>query len=286
MASGITCEACHAGLSLDRDLLARRFLLPPGQRRLRVPDVLRAATDEISLFDDSGVELPALDYSRSVHQHLLACAGCLAITLADRPARADDVVPGRLSLAVPSGFVVRAVRRLESAAAAGRLDRELRTLAADPVRRYVARVPAAFRAARSGFADALMLTADVIAVPGALDARHAGPQGLVWDDGPRIAEGRQRLRRFVLRAAPALARDLSALPYQRGRVSVWHRRHQDGHSLRFGRGTRLPILGWDGAAFHTGPPRVQFDEHREQMRFESFLPPEGFVLPMDLAVPA
>lgn len=253
---------------------------------MAVPAVLRATSDEPPVDGPDVEEPPTIDSSRAVYQLLLGCPSCLAITRTDRPVAADDVVPGRISLAIPAAIVVRATRRLESAAVAGRAGRELRSLCADPVRRYAARVPAAFRAARPGFGDALMLTADVITVPGVLDARHAGPHGVVWDDGPRIAEGRQRLRRLVLRAEPALARDLSALPYQRGKVSAWHRRHQDGRCLRFGRGTRLPILGSEGAAFHVGPPRVQFDDHREQMRWESYLPGDGFVVTLDLAVPA
>lgn len=264
-----------------RDLLARRFLLHESQRALSHDDVLHATADPLpsSLSDDL---LPAIDHSRALHQYLLSCSACMAITRTDRPSRSDDVVPGRVSLAVPGWVVVRAARRLEHAARSGRATREMRTLAADPLRRYALRVPLVFRAVRPAFAENAVLVAD--ATWAFWRAENAGPQGLVWDDGPPAGDGRARIRRLVGRALPALQSATRALPYQYGEVDVMSPRSRHGFVIRLGRETRLPIRGEAGAALHVGPPRVKFDEPAGRL-FETEQPPDGFVVPLDLVRP-
>lgn len=284
VASGIACASCRAPLSLDRDLLARRFLLGEAQRRLAILDVVRAQLHARGQPMEDPDRLPVLDHSRAVYQHLLGCSGCLAITRTDRPVASDDVVPGKISLAVPGAVVVRAARRLESAAATGRIDRELRTLCADPLRRYTVRIPPVFRTARAGFGDALMLVADVAS--DVMLLQLIGPQGIVWDEGARRpGNDPPRLGRLVKRAIAAMTRECLALPFERGEVSV-HGTRDTNSVARFARGTKLRILRDDGAAFRVAAPRVRFEDPHHQRYYDVTQPFDEFVLPMDLAVPA
>ena len=277
--AGIRCAACQVELDFVRDLLARRFKLHESQRALTPGEVLRVTHDPMP--PDAG-GLPVIDYSRAVHQYLLACPSCLSITRTDRPSRSDDVVPGRVSLAVPAAFVVSAVRRMERAAEAGRVGREARAISTDPVRRYALRVPAVFRAARPAFGENAALVADV--TWSFWRPEHAGPQGLVWDDGPAASGGRAALRRLVAGLRPSADEVTRTLPFQYGEVTTME---LAGLVIaRIGRGTRLPVLGEEGAALRVGPPRVRFDEARAERTYTRLLPPNGFVVPLDLVIPA
>jgi hypothetical protein len=274
----IRCLSCESTIDAARDLLARRFLLGEEQRGVLSPqDLLLATTQEAVL----ATEVPEIDYSRSVFQYLYGCPSCLSLVQADRPARADDVVPGRLRLAVPGSVAVRAIRRLSSAVAGGRARDELRALQADPLRRYVLRLPQVFRAVRPAFGEDAVLVADV--TPTLSREEHAGPLGVYWDEGPSVSRDRPRLRRLVKRTVCSFERWAEELPLNWGKVEMFNEPLLDaGIVASFSRETRLPVIGEDPAALRVAAPRVK----PPAGIVRELTPAGGYAVTLDLVRPA
>jgi hypothetical protein len=275
----IRCLACDSTIDAARDLLARRFVLGDAQRHAVTPEeFLFVITDATVITDEP---LPVIDYSRSSFQHLYGCPSCLTIVQADRPARADDVVPGKLRIAVPGSVAVRALRRLTSAVAGGRVREEMRALAVDPVRRYVLRLPQVFRAVRPAFGEDAVLVADVS--PVRTRDELASPHGLCWDDGPPVPEGAERLKRVVKRTVSGFEEASVALPLSWGKVAIVQAPATDPAIMTvFSRETRMPILGEEGAALRVSVPRVK----PPRAARPDYSPTNGFVVTLDLVRPA